>query len=126
MLRWSKDENYVDVLQTKSYSFIGNVTQPLNEQITVLNVPLIVIHQAIRNADVYKRRSIERAAKPILERLPLFVTRSVKEVLYGYRDETLIQLEKVQEIFRRHGEKLVLPDSIHHGDHRFSVVGSVG
>lgn len=39
---WSDDEKYVEVKQRKSYSFIGNVTQPLEERITVLNVPLMV------------------------------------------------------------------------------------
>lgn len=40
--KWSNDEKYVEVRQTKSYSFIGNNTRQLEEQITVLNVPLLV------------------------------------------------------------------------------------
>lgn len=124
VLSWSKDENYVVVKQTKSWSFIGNVTAPLDERITVLNVPLIVIYEAIRNTDVYNRRSIKRAAEPILKDLPLFVTRSVNDILFGYKDNTLATLSQIDEIFSRHGEKLVLPDSIS-SDHHYSVVSSV-
>ena len=122
---WSKDENYVEVIQRKSYSFIGNVTWPLKERISSLNVPLVVMHKAIRDADLFVRRSIERAAKPILDALPLFVSVTVNDLLFGYTDETLSKIPKIDAIFRRHNQRLVLPDSIR-SDHVYSVLGSVG
>ena len=126
VLRWSEDENYVEIIEKKRYSMIGNVTKPLNQQITVLNVPLVVIHKAIRNADVFKRRAIESEAKPFLDGLPLFMTMKIKDVLFGYKDETLSRIPVIDAIFHKHGQRLVLPYSIRKKEHTYSILGSVG
>lgn len=59
----------------------------------------------------------------MFEKLPLFVTVKVGELLFGYRDATLEMISKVEENFRANGLKLVLPDSIQNG--RYSVMGAV-
>ena len=80
--------------------------------------------RALRDTDHRKRPSIGRLAKPILDQLPLFVTLKVKDLLFGYSDETLSKVPEIDAIFRKYDQKLVLPDSIQNG--RYSVVRSVG
>lgn len=80
--------------------------------------------RALRDTDHRKRPSIGRLAKPILDKLPLFVNLKVKDLLFGYSDETLSKVPEIDAIFRKYDQKLVLPDSIQNG--RYSVVRSVG
>ena len=58
-----------------------------------------------------------------LKNLPLFVTVKVKDLLFGYSDETLSMISAIEERFRENGFTLVLPDSIQNG--QYSVMAAV-
>lgn len=68
-------------------------------------------------------RLYDEVSVEILGKLPLFVTRTVGEVLFGYSDETTQQIPRIREIFERYGVELKLSEYILDG--RFSVVTSV-
>lgn len=61
--------------------------------------------------------------KEILNKLPLYVTRTVRELLFGYSDETIEQIAKVREVFEQFGLELQMDEYIRDG--KFSVVNSV-
>lgn len=53
------------------------------------------------------------------------MTLKIKDLLFGYDDETLSKLPEIEAIFlERNRKELVLPDSIQNG--RYSIVSSVG
>ena len=61
--------------------------------------------------------------KEILDQLPLFVTRTVREVLFGYSDETTEQIPRIREIFGRYGVELKVDEYIQDG--QFALIKSV-
>ena len=65
----------------------------------------------------------EKVNKPILNKLPLFVTRTVRDVLFGYSDETVQQIPTISEIFESYGLELNVNEYIRDG--KFSLINSV-
>lgn len=59
----------------------------------------------------------------ILNKLPLFVEKTAREVLFGYSDETVEQIPKIREIFEQYGLELNMDEYIRNG--KFSVITSV-
>ena len=59
----------------------------------------------------------------ILNKLPLFVDKTVREVLFGYSDETVEQIPKIRKIFEQYGLELNVGEYIRDG--QFSIINSV-
>lgn len=68
-------------------------------------------------------RLFEEVNRAILNQLPLFVTRTVRELLFGYSDETVEQTHKIGQIFERYGVQLKVAEYIQDG--KFSLITSV-
>ena len=88
-----------------------------------------VKYEKAKHPEEFARRAYE-----ILDRLPLFVERSVSELLFGYQnDETLDAMVEVNEIFKEYNAFLIVqgffssaePDPLSYKNMVFSIINAV-
>lgn len=83
--QYLKQKQYQEKYTKRYYS--------LDSIVTVLNVPLIVISMINDNSWLLKNSKIIR---PFLKSKDLFIQKTVHEILWGYKDENLENLERLR------------------------------
>lgn len=88
---------------------------------------LQVLYEALHSFRMTKRPLWDhlksKVIVEILNKLPLFVNKTVREVLFGYSDETVEQIPKIRKIFEQYGLELKVNEYIRDG--QFSIINSV-
>ena len=119
---WDSDRKHLNMRIKKEYDFSALTNR--EEEITTLNFPLLAIHKQIDEDQSLNRHIKSTIIEQILSKYPLFITRTSKELIEGFKDRLVSDIEEDISRIARVQLKLKLPDPIIEKG-RFSLMANV-